>query len=333
MAAAVDSDWSLREVFKRAWGLYGEIESFHGSSMDDAHQSRIRDAIKQFEQATRLVNDFALFSDNEELTEVTTPSVKYLLLPALLGQLHMKLTDSMRRERLETAKIYFRDFLQRCEQYGLEMKDKSVLKDAAVESNGRTESPDVASMASRRQAKIEEYRRIKADTERLTQLEEMLEKNPEDEETEREYYIMQLNVNIQKAIDELRSIAQEINILKQIEKASQTDSQPPSKPKQCDPSDRQPRGPFLLLPRNEAQKKVFGAGYPSLPTMTLDEFYEQRYKDHMQKVTQTTETAKRSQEEDKDRDEDNDEKLKGMREWDDFKDTHRRGWGNRQNMG
>ena len=27
------------------------------------------------------------------------------------------------------------------------------------------------------------------------------------------------------------------------------------------------------------QKKVFGAGYPSLPTLTIEEFYEQKVQD------------------------------------------------------
>ena len=35
--------------------------------------------------------------------------------------------------------------------------------------------------------------------------------------------------------------------------------------------------PFILV-KSELQKQVFGAGYPSLPTMTLDEFYDQEMK-------------------------------------------------------
>ena len=32
----------------------------------------------------------------------------------------------------------------------------------------------------------------------------------------------------------------------------------------------------LILTRDQVQKAVFGAGYPSVPTMTLDEWYEQQ---------------------------------------------------------
>ena len=35
------------------------------------------------------------------------------------------------------------------------------------------------------------------------------------------------------------------------------------------------------------QKEVFGLGYPSIPTYTLDEFYEQKVKDGTFQVPQT----------------------------------------------
>ena len=36
--------------------------------------------------------------------------------------------------------------------------------------------------------------------------------------------------------------------------------------------------PFILT-RDRIQAQVVGAGYPSLPTYTLEEFYDQKYKD------------------------------------------------------
>ena len=35
--------------------------------------------------------------------------------------------------------------------------------------------------------------------------------------------------------------------------------------------------PFILV-KSELQKQVYGAGYPSLPTVTLDEYYDQELK-------------------------------------------------------
>ena len=34
----------------------------------------------------------------------------------------------------------------------------------------------------------------------------------------------------------------------------------------------------FIITKDVISKHVFGAGYPSLPTMTVEEFYEQQYK-------------------------------------------------------
>lgn len=35
----------------------------------------------------------------------------------------------------------------------------------------------------------------------------------------------------------------------------------------------------ILITKDAVQKKVFGAGYPSLPVMSVDELYEKRAKE------------------------------------------------------
>lgn len=39
-----------------------------------------------------------------------------------------------------------------------------------------------------------------------------------------------------------------------------------------------PLHPYIIT-KNEAQKAVFGLGYPSMPIYTVEEFYENRVKD------------------------------------------------------
>lgn len=96
--------------------------------------------------------------------------------------------------------------------------------------------------------------------------------------------------------------------------------------------------PFILT-RDAAQAKVFGAGYPSLATMTVNDWYDQHRKLGAlpdQGVARTTSEAKRAaqQEDQEQREEEDDEQtLHRAREWDDWKDTHPRGYGNRKNMG
>lgn len=92
-----------------------------------------------------------------------------------------------------------------------------------------------------------------------------------------------------------------------------------------------------------SQARVFGAGYPSLPTMTVDDWYEQHRKHGAlpdqgiaRKVVVDEDTdAKEREEEEKEKKAENDdeESLLKARNWDDWKDSHRRGYGNRHNMG
>ena len=91
------------------------------------------------------------------------------------------------------------------------------------------------------------------------------------------------------------------------------------------------------------QAQVFGAGYPSLATMTVDDWYEQHTKRGVLPeqgipkrvaVEEDTDATDREEEEREKRVEnDEEESLQKARNWDDWKDGHRRGYGNRQNMG
>lgn len=91
------------------------------------------------------------------------------------------------------------------------------------------------------------------------------------------------------------------------------------------------------------QAKVFGAGYPSLPTMTVDDWYEQHKKRGVlpdqgvprKPAAEDHGDPSETDEEEKEKKVENDdeESLLKARNWDDWKDTHRRGYGNRHNMG
>ncbi|XP_057645945.1 immunoglobulin-binding protein 1b-like isoform X2 [Chionomys nivalis] len=93
-------------------------------------------------------------------------------------------------------------------------------------------------------------------------------------------------------------------------------------------------------------QRIFGAGYPSLATMTVNDWYEQQQKcevlpssdKEVEKQAPPPDSHRVSQQEEepeleqKEEEEDEDA-LHRMQQWDDWKDTHPRGYGNRQNMG
>uniref|UniRef100_A0A0E9X7Y3 Immunoglobulin-binding protein 1 n=1 Tax=Anguilla anguilla TaxID=7936 RepID=A0A0E9X7Y3_ANGAN len=113
--------------------------------------------------------------------------------------------------------------------------------------------------------------------------------------------------------------------------------QNPAKPSQS--QQRPPMKPFILT-KDAVQARVFGAGYPSLPTMTVDDWYDQHRKHGMlpdqgipRSAAEIDNGEREKEEKERQIENDDEEALQKARDWDNWKDTHRRGYGNRKNMG
>jgi immunoglobulin-binding protein 1 len=238
-----------------------------------------------FEDATKLVSMAAIFSSNESIEEVATNNIRYFLLPALLGTLSLKLCAEDRFNVIQTAEAYFRDFLKRCKSYAIvdveipEPKENSSLESCGSVQQSRT--TDLATMARERNAKIKRYHEQKELESQLEDLKCSLRSmSLVDEEFERKYYLMLIKNFASQAVDELNSIEMEKPLLERMAKVRKGENFPSA-------SDKVKKGKFpppkplqpIIITRDEVQKKVFGAGYPSLPTMTVQEFYEKRIKD------------------------------------------------------
>ena len=97
--------------------------------------------------------------------------------------------------------------------------------------------------------------------------------------------------------------------------------------------------PFILT-RNTAQVKVFGAGYPSLATMTVSDWYKQHRKygalpdQGIAKATpeEFRKAAQQQEGQEEKEEEDDEQTLYKAREWDDWKGTHPRDYGSQQSM-
>lgn len=168
----------------------------------------------------------------------------------------------------------------------------------------------------------------------MSALKSAVESGQADDERVREYHLLHLRRWIAVSLEELESIDQEIKILKEKDSPREETACHSSLP------EKPPMKPFILT-RNKAQAKVFGTGYPSLATMTVSDWYEQHQKYGVlpdrgiaKPASADFQRAAQQQEDQEQKDEESEEKaLHRMREWDDWKDTHPRGYGNRQNMG
>lgn len=335
------------------------------------------------EKSTKLANVTGMFSTNESLEEIATADLQYLLLPALLGSLSLKLTSGDRKEIIDVAEIYFKDFLQRCNDYGLSdyvFKDKQ----PQMQVQSKTEQQKLTDMVNTRQNKILRFREQKELEAQLADLKKNMENENVDEEIKRKYFITMVKLYIHQAILELDSIEMEKPILAHMQKLKDeegmfyfihvtfsfttfilknvnmffhsfnnfypcsTGSSSSGLKKHPNPPKPKPLKPIILT-KDEVQKAVFGAGYPALPTMTVKEFYDKRVEEGIfpdpSKVKQNQpmslqQAALAGQELTNEKEDidienkiesDDPENLQRMRDKDEFKDDHRRGWGNRMN--
>lgn len=111
---------NLPDLLDRGWKIFEEVDSTNEPLGSNSIQVRVKRGISMLEEASRMAAQLVLFSRNEELEEVATADLKYLLLPALLGALTMKQTSRDKRlDIVQTSRAYFMDFLRRCKEYNL----------------------------------------------------------------------------------------------------------------------------------------------------------------------------------------------------------------------
>ena len=76
---------TLPALFGKGLSLHDEIAVDEGDQRSDIFQNKVRRGIMILEDTTRLVSVLDLFSRNENVSDMPTESLKFLLLPVLLG--------------------------------------------------------------------------------------------------------------------------------------------------------------------------------------------------------------------------------------------------------
>ncbi|XP_017476112.1 PREDICTED: immunoglobulin-binding protein 1 [Rhagoletis zephyria] len=367
-----NSDQSLQGLFTKGWQAFEELEESSLPFNSREYQHKVKDTMSMLETSTTFVNKIALFSPNELIDEVSTDSLQYLLLPFFLGKVALKLHQEDRGEVLHIAEVYFKDFLQRCEEYEL-CENRKNISDKSEGSN-TDELAQLMRAAHVRNDKIAQFRKKKELEEFVKKMKLAVRSKTVDDEVRRDFFLKLIYKSIIDANEELDSIKLEKQMveLRKIRgnatngalsphdgtassaESAATSSQHAGHSHQhqhhhhdtLQPK-KKPMQPFIIT-RNAAQKAVFGAGYPSLPVLTVDEFYDQRVRDGVfpneEKVAKMNReqaiAAAQDPNEKEDQEQaieeaqienDDPEYLDRMRRMDEYKDVVRRGDGNRYN--
>ncbi|GFS71328.1 immunoglobulin-binding protein 1b, partial [Nephila pilipes] len=228
------NDAELGILFDNCMQLRDLIENSTLSSIDNELQEAISTCIKALEKCTMMVNTLELFSCNETAEELQTASIRYLLLPAILGSLNLNVQNKNVSDRMTYVEIaelckqvfmyelltficdlfavvlvYFKDFLRRCSDYELCESSLKYFKEILNKENSNEVNSDPSSV---REKKIQLFKQ-----KRELENKEMLLKSailrPESEECIREYYFVLLEKWILIAVDELENLKREKEIL------------------------------------------------------------------------------------------------------------------------
>ncbi|KAH8328028.1 hypothetical protein KR067_003175 [Drosophila pandora] len=374
-AEAGGEDKKLSDIFLSGWNLFDELEvtelPFNGSEF----QNKVKTAMGFFEEATVIVNQVSMFSPNELIDEVSTDSLPFMLLPYFLGKLTTKINNPHSTEALDLGEIYFKDHLQRCQEYELCEAPKSKVAAPDSQAAGRSEQRELMEAAFNRNDKIAQYRKMKEIDEYMAKMRAAVKSKTADDEVRREFFLKYLEKSIMDSKQELESLHMMKELAKmrlarlaggEADAAVGSTRRPIANPSEPSTSHGhghshgpghhhhhhqapkpKPLQPFIIT-RNAAQKAVFGLGYPSLPIMTVDEFYQQRVdegifpdEEKVAKMNQAQAIAAArdpNEQEDEEKaaeelqvEEDDPEYLARMRRMDEYKDVVRRGDGNRHN--
>lgn len=252
----------------------------------------------------------------------------------------IKRTKCLEKRNIHNLSLNFnRDFLKRCADY--EVYDENSNTTIANANSSTGGQAALAQMVTQRNQKLEKYRIKKELEDEVKKLKIVLEREHIDDETKRDFFVKLLKLSVLDAQEELSSITQEKQILEFQKMRQQMDPEGAKKPAR-----RPPPPPLkpIIITKDLAQKAVYGLGYPSFPTMTVSEFYDQRVRDGIfpdpnaarnPSSHQAGDTAELEEQQDIDRelklDVDDDYEVARLRARDEYKDDHRRGEGNRHN--
>jgi len=340
MAKNEISNESLDEMFKRGLNIHEDLENCEETQNSETFQHKVKKGILILEDATRLVSLLDIFSQNETVSEVQTEHLKFFLLPVLLGDLNSKITggDSDRLETIKIVETYYEDFLQRVKDYGI-----ASIPNLKQDQTKPDKKPNVAQMNREREEKIRRYKESKEIEASLKELKNAIANPSCDEDILRNYFLKLIRKFVISALDEIMSFKTEKEILQHM--AKMRDQSGAGAVVVAQPSQR-PKRPLkpIIITRDAIQKEIFGMGYKNIPVMSIEEFYEKRAQDGWydkpalpQNYTIGAEGPPTEDDEaavnDAKEDNDDPEELARKREFDEYKDEHKRGEGNRHNRG
>ncbi|KAI0333615.1 serine/threonine protein phosphatase PP2A-associated protein [Cubamyces sp. BRFM 1775] len=144
----------LSALFYRA--LTAAAKACNLPTIEDETQELVRSALSDLRQCSTRVAKLALFSPNEQLSDIPTRDLVYLLLPYVLSEVQSRVRTTEREERIDLVsevKRHLEAYVHYLEQYEIVTAEDKNLYSRPTSS--------IADPAKRRELKIKQYKREK----------------------------------------------------------------------------------------------------------------------------------------------------------------------------
>lgn len=155
-----DESHTVSQLFDIAWSNQNDLQSPSIDTITDDYLSKLLHTIRLLETLEKRLQSLELFSDNEQIDEVSTTNLRYLLLHAFLAWLYQtkRSKPSQRLINVQHACEYYSKFLTITRNYDLHKY--SIPKAPTSEECGKTEplssrDVDMMKMAQDRASKIQ----------------------------------------------------------------------------------------------------------------------------------------------------------------------------------
>lgn len=349
--ASSDEPQSLRAAFEDAESKRQPLESSPDAT-SPTYAFELNAVLSLYAHVLSQIDSVSLFSPNEDLEDIATSSLPYLLTNYTIAELILRtpFTSPARRKLvLRAARDAYERFLSLTDGYTLISGPYSKLLERYRDDEEQfTVVSKTGDMASKRDAKIASFQAEKGLRDKLALLSRDRRYLEKDDEMVREVYLADIKWKIHQTFVALENLNREMEMLamapeeipssthhrEEVEDSTLRLDQPLRKTINTGgpllSQQGKPLQPFTLLgSRADLAKGVFRPGH-NLPTMSIDEYLEEE-KRRGGILEGGTDPPK--VEVDEDDMEAVDRDTYKAREWDDYTDENRRGAGNSLNMG
>lgn len=307
-----------------------------------AAQAEVDALTRRLKAIAARVAQLRLFSPNEELDDISTADLKFLLVPCLVADVLAASRDMAERTAaLRQALVFWRGYAADCQRLGIGHRDDLLEIDGDADAK--------LDAAAKRDGKIARYKRTKELDGKIAYLfgkkREVLGDEYHwghgggfDEDMERELILSLLGRAVASAAEGIASAQQELPLLEIMAARGGPGAARPERPPTAEK-------PFIVRIQDKAEcmrlykEMVFQCPH-ELPTMTLAECAEIEMDQMHERQTRQADLQRRQRAEEDDRwlhgdrqgarEDDEDEKATyKARDWDDWKDEHPWGSGNK----